>query len=209
MAAMTTPMLPQPTQGDVLELILADHGTFEDLLRECRRTDRDRAAARATLAELLVAHAEAEESEVYPTLRAKRAIGAEKEEHGEKEHAEILEALLAFLDAKGTGTKKYEEALEALAKVVSHHSSEEELSILNPARDDVSVAVRHELGKSWLKKRNALLAKGCASRTQVSALLGKAVADKVLPPAKVRAEADAIKEAAKTKAEKLEEEATS
>jgi hemerythrin superfamily protein len=79
MAAMTAPMLPQPTQGDVLELILADHGTFEDLLRECRRTDRDRAAARTTLAELLVAHAEAEESEVYPTLRAKRAIGAEKD----------------------------------------------------------------------------------------------------------------------------------
>ena len=119
---MNTPWIAQPTTGDVVELILADHRTFEDLLRECRRDDRDRAAARSALAELLVAHAEAEETEVYPTLRAKRTISAHKEEHGEHEHAEILEALLDFLDAKGTTTTKYDDALEELSKVVAHHS---------------------------------------------------------------------------------------
>ena len=34
--------IPRPTQGDVIELILDDHRRFEDLLRECRRTDADR-----------------------------------------------------------------------------------------------------------------------------------------------------------------------
>lgn len=202
-------LMPQPTQGDVVELILEDHRTFEDLLRECRRTDRDRAAARTALAELLVAHAVAEEDEVYPTLRSKRAISAHKEEHGEEEHAEILEALLAFLDAKGTGTTKYEDALEELSKVVSHHSCEEELDILNPARDEVSVTVRHDLGAKWTRKRNTMLRNGCASRTQVAALLAKAVREKVLPPEPVREQMDAIKERAKKKADKLGDAATS
>ena len=206
---MTSFLIPRPTQGDVVELILDDHRAFEDLLRECRRSDRDRATARAALAELLVAHAEAEETEVYPTLRTKRAISAHKEEHGEEEHADIVEALLAFVQVKGTKTKKYEETLEELCKVVSHHSCEEELDILNPARDEVSVAVRHELGAKWAKKRNALLSAGCASPTQVAALLAKAVKEKTLPPAPVRAKQDAIKEQAKKKADKIGEEAKS
>ena len=140
--------------------------------------------------------------------RQKRAISAHKEEHGEEEHAEIVEALLAFLDAKGTSTKKYDEALEELSKVVAHHNCEEELDILNPARDDVSVAVRHELGVKWARKRNALLKAGCASRTQVAALLKEAVKDKTLPPEPVREQMDAIKERAKKKADALGEEAT-
>ena len=59
--------------------------------------DADREAARHALAEVLkVAHATSEEEkEVYPTLRPKdRAITAHEEEHGEEEHAEIIEALL-------------------------------------------------------------------------------------------------------------------
>ena len=64
---------------------------------------------------LLVAHAVAEEEKVYPDLRRARAIGAHEEEHGEEEHAEINEALLAFLEAKGTDTQKYDDALEELA----------------------------------------------------------------------------------------------
>ena len=31
--------IPRPTSGDVLDLILADHRLFEDLIRECRRND--------------------------------------------------------------------------------------------------------------------------------------------------------------------------
>src|SRR5690349_14019460 len=185
---MSESEIPRPTSGDVLERILEDHRLFEDLLREARRTDSDRAAARQALAELLVAHATAEEEKVYPTLRRKRAISAHDEEHGEEEHAEIIEALLGFLRAKGTDTQKYDDALEELATVVNHHSNEEEQTIINPAREDVSLERREELGVAWLTRRNELLEQGCASEQQVAELLGEAVEEGTLAPEEAREE---------------------
>lgn len=197
----------RPTSGDIVELILADHRLFEDLLRECRRTDRDREASRKALAELLVAHAEAEESHVYPKLRRKRAIGSHEEEHGEEEHADITEALLEFLEAKGTDTQKYDDALEKLSTVVGHHAVEEELTILNPALTEVSGTVRAELGAAWATARNRLLDEGCASIPQVRAILERAVSEGTIAPADAREEAEEIKTKAKKKAEKVEEDA--
>ena len=197
--------IPRPTSGDVLERVLEDHRLFEDLLRLARRNDTDREAARHALAEVLVAHATAEEEKVYPTLRTKRAITAHEEEHGEEEHAEIIEALLEFLAAKGTDTQKYDDALEELATVVNHHSNEEEQTILNPARDDVSLERREELGVAWLTRRNQLLEQGCASPEQVAALLDEAVGEGTLAPEDAREEADEIKAEAKARAKEVEE----
>ncbi|MEO5610710.1 MAG: hemerythrin domain-containing protein [Ornithinibacter sp.] len=202
---MTQIEIPRPTSGDVVELILTDHRLFEDLLRECRRPEADRDDARTALAEVLVAHATSEEELVYPTLRKARAIGTHEEEHGEEEHAEITEALLAFLDAKGTDTEKYDEALEDLATVVNHHSNEEEQTILTPAREDVGDDRRAELGVTWATRRNQLLEAGCASRAQVAALLAEDVAEGTIAPADVREEAEGIKAAAKEEAKALEE----
>ena len=202
---MTDIEIPRPTSGDVIELILDDHRLFEDLLRECRRSDTDRAAARKALAELLVAHAVAEEEKVYPDLRRARAIGAHEEEHGEEEHAEINEALLAFLEAKGTDTQKYDDALEELATAVNHHAGEEETDILNPAREDLSIDRRESLGVAWATRRNQLLEEGCASAEQVAALLAEAVDEGVLAPEEAREEADAVKDAANEKAKEIEE----
>ena len=197
--------IPRPTSGDVLERILEDHRLFEDLLRLARRNDTDREAARHALAEVLVAHATAEEEKVYPTLRRGRAITAHEEEHGEEEHAEIIEALLEFLEAKGTDTQKYDDALEELATAVNHHSNEEEQTIINPSREDVSLERREELGIAWLTRRNQLLEEGCASPEQVSALLEEAVDEGTLAPEAAREEADAVKAAAKAKAKEIEE----
>ena len=202
---MTQIEIPRPTSGDVLERILEDHRLFEDLLREARRTDTDRAAARKALAEVLVAHATAEEEKVYPTLRTKRAITAHDEEHGEEEHAEIIEALLEFIRAKGTDTQKYDDTLEELATVVNHHSNEEEQTILNPAREDVALERREELGIAWLTRRNQLLEEGCASEEQVAAKLDEAVGEGVLAPEEARVEADEIEDEAKKKAKAVEE----
>ena len=199
--------IPRPTSGDVLERILEDHRLFEDLLRLARRNDTDREAARHALAEVLVAHATAEEEKVYPTLRRGRAITAHEEEHGEEEHAEIIEALLEFLEAKGTDTQKYDDALEELATAVNHHSNEEEQTIINPSREDVSLERREELGIAWLTRRNQLLEEGCASPEQVSALLEEAVDEGTLAPEAAREEADAVKAAAKAKAKEIEESA--
>jgi len=197
--------IPRPTSGDVLERILEDHRLFEDLLRQARRNDSDRAAARQALAEVLVAHARSEEEKVYPTLRKDRAIDAHEEEHGEEEHAEILEALLAFVRVEGTDGDDYDEALEDLATVVNHHSNEEEQTILNPAREDVSVEEREELGTAWLARRNELLDQGCASAEQVAALLEEAVEEGTLAPEDARRKADEIKAEAKAKAKQVEE----
>jgi hemerythrin superfamily protein len=204
---MTDIDIPRPTAGDVVERILEDHRRFEDLLRECRRTDTDRGAARSALAEVLVAHAVAEEEEVYPELRRSRAISGHEEEHGEEEHAEIIEALLAFLEARGTDTQKYDDALEELATVINHHSNEEEQTILNPTREDTSEERRAELGVAWLTRRNELLEQGCASEDQVRALLGEAVDEGVLAPEAAREEADAVEEQAKKEAKEIEERA--
>ncbi|CAN7498242.1 hemerythrin domain-containing protein [Knoellia sp. LjRoot47] len=197
--------IPRPTSGDVLDLILADHRLFEDLIREARRNDSDRAAARTALAELIVAHGEAEEEKVYPTLRTKGAIGEHEKEHGEEEHAEINEALVAFLEAKGTDTEKYDNALEELATVLNHHANEEEQTIVNPAREDVAEDVRAELGVAWATRRNELLEQGCASLEQVQALVRRAEKEGVLASPKAREEADAIKEDAKEEAKEVEE----
>jgi hypothetical protein len=202
---MTDSALQQPTTGDVLELILDDHRRFEDLLRLCRRNDTDRSAARRALAELLVAHAVAEEEKVYPQLRRSRAISGHLEEHGQEEHAEITESLLAFLQAKGTDTQKYDDTLEDLSTAVNHHTNEEEQTILNPAREDVSPAQRAELGATWVARRNQLLEQGCASEAQVARLLKAAVDEAVLAPEEARKEAEAVKEAAKQEAKEIEE----
>ncbi|GGB85910.1 cation-binding protein [Knoellia flava TL1] len=202
---MTDYEIPRPTSGDVLDLILADHRQFEDLIREARRNDSDRAAAREALAELIVAHGEAEEEKVYPTLRRKGAIGEHEKEHGEEEHAEINEALVAFLEAKGTDTEKYDTALEELATVLNHHANEEEQTILNPAREDVSIDAREELGVAWATRRNELLEQGCASLEQVQALVTRAEKEGVLAAPEAREEADQIKDEAKEKAKEVEE----
>jgi len=87
--------LGRPAEGDVVELILDDHRRFEELLRRLRDSSEDRDAVRHAFSRLHVAHAVAEEENVYPTLRRKDAIDEHEAEHGEEEHAEGHEALLA------------------------------------------------------------------------------------------------------------------
>ena len=173
--------IPQPAAGDITDLIADDHRLLEDLLRAMRDVDADREAARAAFSDLLVAHSEAEEEAVYPHLKSKKVIDGEEEEHGEKEHAAANEALLKLLRAKGTDTQKYEDALEAVAESVNHHIGEEELSILNPARQDATEELRQKLGAAWAEKRNALLAKNCGSLESVEKIVKKAYADGILP----------------------------
>src|SRR3954468_21976204 len=151
----------RPVSGDVIELILEDHRLFEELLRNLRDASSDRAAVRDALAAVLVAHAEAEEKFVYPKLRKRSAVGAHEAEHGAEEHAEGHEALLAVLELKGTDTQAFDDAVEKLAKKVNHHLTEEELTILNPAREGVSEKVRAELGLAFATERTEQLDADC------------------------------------------------
>ena len=171
---MTTIDLGRPVQGDVVDLILDDHRRFEALLRELRDSSSDRDAVRRAFSALHVAHALAEEELVYPKLRRKGAVSEHEAEHGEEEHAEGHEALLAVLELKGTDTQAFDDAVEELATAVNHHLTEEELTILNPAREEVGDQVRAELGEAFAKRRNELLDDDCGSLTQVREIVASA-----------------------------------
>src|SRR6478736_3254111 len=146
---MTVIDLGRPIQGDVVELILDDHRRFEALLRDLRDSSSDRDAVRRAFATLHVAH-------------------------GEAEHAEGHEALLAVLELKGTDTQAFDDAVEELAKVVNHHLTEEELTILNPARDEVGERVRADLGDQFATERNRQIDDGCGSLTNVRRIVAAA-----------------------------------
>jgi hemerythrin superfamily protein len=142
---------------DVVELILADHREFERLLRELRNRETDRADLLSDLADLLVAHAEAEEREVYPALKRKAPEEAEDIEHGAEEHAEGHEALLELLRTDAGDDEAFEEALEELSEALTHHLDEEERDVLNAARENVPDDQRAALGEAFLRVRGELL----------------------------------------------------
>ncbi|HET7194099.1 MAG TPA: hemerythrin domain-containing protein [Nocardioides sp.] len=177
---MTTIDLGRPVSGDVIDLILDDHRLFESLLRDLRDNSLDRDAVRQAFATLHVAHAEAEEKYVYPKLRRKDAISEHEAEHGQEEHAEGHQALLAVLELKGTDTQGFDDAVEKLAAAVNHHLTEEELTILNPAREEVGPQVRAELGEQFARERNTQVDAGCGSVDNVRRIVDEARQDGVL-----------------------------
>lgn len=128
----------------------------------------------AALADLVIAHGEAEELEVYPTLRKKDAISGEEAHHGYVEHAAGNEALLALLEAKGTDTQKFDDAVEKLAEELNHHVGEVEQTILNGARSDLSDKARADLGTAWLARRGRLLDEDCGSIENVRRIVEEA-----------------------------------
>lgn len=172
MANPSSPVeIPRPTEGDVVDLILDDHRLFESLLRDLRNDQNDRDTLRRQMAELLVAHGEAEESEVYPQLERKEAIDEEEAEHGKKEHDEGYETLLPLLEATDLYDEDFSQSLHEFSETLLHHLDEEERDILNPARESVSDADRARLGATWLAERNRMLAEGCGRLEQVRALV--------------------------------------
>ena len=173
MANQHTSSIPRPEQGDVVEVILDDHRLFESLLRELRNEQNDRDALRQQIAELLVAHGEAEESKVYPALERKDAMDEEEAEHGKKEHDEGYEALLPLLEATELYDEDFSQQLHEFSETLLHHLDEEERDILNPAREDVSEGDRAKLGADWLAERNRMLDEGCGSLEQVRALVDR------------------------------------
>ncbi|MFI1413405.1 hemerythrin domain-containing protein [Streptomyces sp. NPDC020707] len=158
---------------DVVELILADHRKMEDLFRQMRSVEADRSAALKEFADLLIAHALAEEAKVYPALKRYKDIDDEEVEHGEEEHEEGNEALLALLEVDEIGSDNWDEKLEELVEAIAHHTDEEERTILNGARENVAMERREELGAAFLEERAHHLKSGCGSVDNVRAIVRK------------------------------------
>ena len=165
------PKILPATGGDVVEIILADHRWFEEALRELRDVQSDRSAVLADLATVLIAHAEAEESKVYPQLRKKDAIDADEVEHSEHEHDEGNAALLELMEVEDTDSEDFSEKLHELSEALSHHLDEEERDVLNPARTDVSEEVRRQLGDAFAEERARLIDSGCGDIANVRKLV--------------------------------------
>jgi hemerythrin superfamily protein len=143
---------------DVVDLILDDHREMERLFRALRNRDENRQARLRELADLLVAHAEAEEREVYPVL--KREAPQEREEiaHSYEEHDDGHEALASLQEVSDGDQETFEERLEELVETVTHHLDEEERDVLNAARENVDAETRKKLGDAFLQARNDLIA---------------------------------------------------
>jgi hemerythrin superfamily protein len=148
---------------DVVELILQDHRRMEDLFRQMRSVEADREGALREFADLLIAHALAEEAKVYPALKRYKNIDDEEVEHGEHEHDEGNEALLELLEVEEVGSEEWDEKLEKLVEAVTHHADEEERTILNGARENVAMERREELGLAFTQERERRLKAGCGS----------------------------------------------
>ena len=157
--------------NDVVELILADHRRFEDLFRELRNAEADRKQALHDLAQLLVAHAEAEESDVYPVLRRASDVDADEVDHGSEEHAEGHDALLALLEVGDPERPEWDEKLEQLSGSITHHLDEEERTILNDIRGKLTADRRDELGVAFLRARKERIEAGCGDIEYVRALV--------------------------------------
>ncbi|MEU8679408.1 hemerythrin domain-containing protein [Streptomyces sp. NPDC048560] len=156
---------------DVVTAILEDHRTMEELLRRMRSVEEDRGTALRDFAALLIAHGEAEEAEVYPALKRFHNVDNEEVEHGEEEHHEGNEALLALMEVEELGSEEWDEKLEELAKAVAHHLDEEERTILNGARESVPTERRAELGAVFLQDRAKHLKADCGNIDSVRALV--------------------------------------
>ena len=145
---------------DVVELILEDHRTMEELFRTMRNKEADRAGALREFADLLLAHAGAEEQKVYPALRRYKNVDDEDVEHGVHEHDEGNKALLALLEVEDTSSDAWEERLEELVEAITHHTDEEERTLLNDARENMTDERRAEIGVLFVEARAERLKDG-------------------------------------------------
>ncbi|MFF3492152.1 hemerythrin domain-containing protein [Streptomyces sp. NPDC002795] len=148
---------------DVVELILDDHRRMEELFRQMRSVEAERADALREFAGLLIAHALAEEHEVYPALKRFRDVDNDEVDHGVEEHEDGNKALLALLEVDDVGGSDWDEKLEELVEAVTHHTDEEERTILNGARENVPMERREELGTTFTEDRARHLRADCGN----------------------------------------------
>jgi hemerythrin HHE cation binding domain-containing protein len=165
---------------DVVELNLVDHRRFEELMGQLRDRSANRAALLAELATLLVAHAEAEEAAVYPSLRRCRYWGIEDAdvEHGVQEHAAGHQTLLALMEVGDPQSSEWDRKLEDLIEAVTHHLDEEQRTILYDAQENAPKERRIELGAAFQRVRQERIDARCGSIEYIRKLVAKT---RVLP----------------------------
>jgi len=119
--------------NDPMRILKADHREVEKLLDKL--ADSEEGAEREQMVEELVtklsAHMDAEESIVYPKVKAE--VGEEDEEEAEIEHRlarEGIDKVQQMVEMPGFGA-----AVEMLKGGISHHVEEEETQLLPELKD--------------------------------------------------------------------------
>ena len=79
-----------------------------------------------------------------------------------------------MLEADRVEGEQFDDLVEELARKVNHHLTEEELTILNPAREDVAEDVRRELGRAFAEERNRQLDDDCGRVENVRSIVARA-----------------------------------
>src|ERR1043166_9061054 len=112
------------TTGDVVDVLLVQHGEIEDAFDEVMRVEiEDRSAAFDRLRGMLVAHEEGEQKVVHPLLRER---GADEMAEARLAEEQAADEMLAELNARGVDDPGFEERFDALRTAVLDHAHHEQ-----------------------------------------------------------------------------------
>ena len=132
--------------ADVVDLIKAQHRAMDDLLGQAQEAEPDQVRELLQrVADLLLPHSEAEESFVYPAIRAYDPSEDAEVDDGAAEHHHI-EALMRELLAEDPAGPGYDGKLAALVAELRHHVEEEEQDLLPVLSEQADDDEREELG---------------------------------------------------------------
>lgn len=138
---------------DICALILEQHGEFRARFAELddlRDADGETiAGVWQPLAELLEAHAEAEEELFYPRLLDLGDEPVEETEDAITDHNDITEAVERAGEQE-PGSDAWWEAVDAAREENSKHTAEEERGALADFRRNAPAELREEIGTAWL-----------------------------------------------------------
>jgi hemerythrin superfamily protein len=113
--------------SDAVTLIKNDHRLMEQLFARLEAGEGDRQELVREIEARLLAHARAEEAEVYPVLAGK-AGEQEEAEHGTHEHHEAEHKFRKVRNL--IGSPHFDEALREFVAAIDHHVREEESEML-------------------------------------------------------------------------------
>lgn len=140
---------------DVISLIMNDHRLMEELFERLQTGEGDREALIKEIEARLLAHARAEEQEVYPAVAL--AVPAEREEvdHGYDEHQEterLVHQVHDLVDSPG-----FDQVLRKFITAVERHVEEEETEVLPALRETVDEDTLERLGEAFERVRDEVL----------------------------------------------------
>ncbi len=141
------------TTPDICDLILEQHEEFRRRFAELddlRDADAETlAGVWKPLANLLEAHAEAEEELFYPHLLDLGDEPVEETEDAVTDHNDITESVQRTHDLQ-PGSDEWWEAVDAAREENSEHTAEEERGALADFRRNAPDELRQEIGTKWL-----------------------------------------------------------